>query len=150
MVVLVTHTGSADRPFFGFPAWRGCLHGVDYRFSLRVELVAAVSVQLESRRAAQPARLVAPTAPLPPVAGAALGSPVLAGRAVPARRAGQECRGLAGIQLVEQVIGTELEVVGKGLTGGSLVTGAVERSEFQDDGEPALSGTLFRRLNRRH
>jgi hypothetical protein len=109
------------------------LHGVDYRFSLRVNWLPhlgreAIRAQLESRRAAQPARLVVntPVAPLP----ARLWERLVLAAGVPRETRWAGLSRSSRHQLIEQVIGTELEVVGRSLNQEEFVTcGGVRLSE---------------------
>jgi predicted Rossmann fold flavoprotein len=132
--VLVTHTGLSGPAILRLSAWGArVLHGVDYRFSLRVNWLPhlgreAIRAQLESRRAAQPARFVVntPVAPLP----ARLWERLVLAAGVPRETRWAGLSRSSRHQLIEQVIGTELEVVGRSLNQEEFVTcGGVRLSE---------------------
>jgi predicted Rossmann fold flavoprotein len=132
--LLVTHTGLSGPAILRLSAWGARkLHAVDYRFPLRVNWLPflgreAIATQLESRRAAQPARLVVNT-PLPPLS-ARLWERLVLAAGVPreTRWAGLSRSGRH--QLIEQLIGTELQAAGRSLNQEEFVTcGGVRLSE---------------------
>jgi predicted Rossmann fold flavoprotein len=132
--LLVTHAGLSGPAILRLSAWGARkLHAVDYRFPLRVNWLPflgreAIATQLESRRAAQPARLVVNT-PLPPLPARLWERLVLAaGVPLETRWAGLSRSGRH--RLIEQLIGTELQAAGRSLNQDEFVTcGGVRLSE---------------------
>lgn len=132
--LLVTHAGLSGPAILRLSAWGARkLHAVDYRFPLRVNWLPhldreAIAVQLQSRRAAQPARLVSNT-PLPPLPARLWERLVLAAGLPRATRWAELSRS-GWHQLVEQLIRTELPAAGRTLNQEEFVTcGGVRLSE---------------------
>jgi predicted Rossmann fold flavoprotein len=132
--MLLTHTGLSGPAILRLSAWGArALHGLNYQFPLRVNWLPlldheAVAAQLESRRAAQPARFVVNTtfAPLPSRLWERL--VLAAGIARPTRWA--ELSRPARHQLIQQLTHSRLEVAGKSLNQDEFVTcGGVRLSE---------------------
>lgn len=132
--LLITHAGLSGPAILRLSAWGARpLHGVGYRFPVRVNWLPhlereAIATQLESRRAAQPARLVVNT-PLTPLPARLWERLVLAaGVARETRWAGLSRSGRH--QLIEQLIGTGLQAEGRSLNQEEFVTcGGVRLSE---------------------
>jgi predicted Rossmann fold flavoprotein len=132
--LLVTHTGLSGPAILRLSAWGArALHGLNYQFPLLVNWLphldhAAVAALLESRRAAQPAKLIVNT-PLPPLPARLWERLVLAaGIARPTRWADLSRAGRH--QLIQQLISTKLEAVGRSLNQDEFVTcGGVRLSE---------------------
>jgi predicted Rossmann fold flavoprotein len=132
--LLVTHAGLSGPAILRLSAWGARkLHAVDYRFPLRVNWLPflgreAIATQLESRRAAQPARFVVNT-PLPPLPARLWERLVLAAGVLRETRwAGLSRSGRH--HLIEQLIGTELQAMGRSLNQEEFVTcGGVRLSE---------------------
>jgi hypothetical protein len=132
--LLVTHTGLSGPAILRLSAWGArALHGLNYQFPLRVNWLPGLdheglSAQLESRRAAHPARLVVNT-PLPPLPAR------LWERLVLAAGIGRETRWAelsrsARHQIVQQLSGARLEAAGRSLNQDEFVTcGGVRLSE---------------------
>jgi predicted Rossmann fold flavoprotein len=124
--LLVTHTGLSGPAILRLSAWGAReLHGLNYQFPLRVNWLPnldheAVAALLESRRAAQPSRLVVNT-PLPPLASRLWERLVLAAGIARETRWADLSRS-ARHRLIEQLGGTKLEVVGKSLNQEEFVT----------------------------
>jgi len=124
--LLVTHAGLSGPAILRLSAWGArALHEVDYHFPLRVNWLPhlareTIATQLESRRAAQPARLVVNT-PLPPLS-ARLWERLVLAAGIPreTRWAGLSRSGRH--HLVEQLIGTKLQAVGRSLNQEEFVT----------------------------
>ena len=109
------------------------LHDVNYQFPLRVNWLPrlqreAIAAQLESRRAAQPARLIVNT-PLPPLPSRLWESLVqVAG--VPRSTRWAELSRSARHNLVQQLVGTDLQATGRSLNQEEFVTcGGVRLNE---------------------
>ncbi len=124
--LLVTHTGLSGPAILRLSAWGAReLHELNYQFPLRVNWLPtmdhdAVAALLESRRAAQPARLVVNT-PLPPLASRLWERLVLAAGVARETRWADLARS-ARHRLIEQLGGTKLEAVGKSLNQEEFVT----------------------------
>jgi predicted Rossmann fold flavoprotein len=124
--LLVTHTGLSGPAILRLSAWGArALHGLNYQFPLRVNWLPhldyeAVAALLESRRAAQPARLVVNT-PLPPLAPRLWERLVLAAGLARQTRWADLSRS-ARHRLVQQLTGTKWEAVGKSLNQEEFVT----------------------------
>jgi len=124
--LLVTHAGLSGPAILRLSAWGArALHGVDYQFPLRVNWLPhlpreAIAAQLESRRAGQPARFVVNT-PLAPLPARLWERLVLAAGILRQTRWADLSRS-ARHQLIEQLIGTELQAVGRTLNQEEFVT----------------------------
>jgi len=132
--LLLTHWGLSGPAILRLSAWGAReLHGFNYRFTLRLNWLphlgaAALAVELQSRRASQPARFVV-NAPIPPLS-ARLWEQLVRAAGIPGdtrwatlSRAGQH-------QLVQQLHRTDLQVTGKSLNKDEFVTcGGVRLSE---------------------
>ncbi len=124
--LLITHAGLSGPAILRLSAWGARrLHGVDYRFPLRVNWLPhlgreAISAQLASRRAAQPARLVVNT-PLPPLP-ARLWERLVLAAGIPRETRWAGLSRAARHQLIEQLIGTELQAAGRSLNQEEFVT----------------------------
>jgi len=124
--LLVTHTGLSGPAILRLSAWGArALHGLNYRFPLRVNWLPhldqeAVAALLESRRAAQPARLVVNT-PLPPLAARLWERLVLAAGLARETRWADLSRS-ARHRLIQQLSGTRWDVAGKSLNQEEFVT----------------------------
>jgi predicted Rossmann fold flavoprotein len=132
--LLVTHAGLSGPAILRLSAWGARkLHGAGYEFALHVNWLphldaAALAAQLESRRAAQAARLVI-NAPVPPIPARLWESLVLAAGVSRATRWADLSR-LARHQLIKVLLGTELQAAGKSLNQDEFVTcGGVRLSE---------------------
>jgi hypothetical protein len=132
--LLATHTGLSGPVILRLSAWGArALHGLNYQFPLRVNWLPhldqeTVAAQLESRRAAQPARLVV-NAPLPPLPSRLWERLVLAAGLARETRWAELSRS-ARHQLIQQLLGTRLEAAGKSLNQDEFVTcGGVRLSE---------------------
>jgi predicted Rossmann fold flavoprotein len=132
--VLVTHAGLSGPAILRLSAWGArALHGLNYQFPLRVNWLPnlnheAVAAQLESRRAAQPARLVVNT-PVPPLPARLWERLVLAAGVARETRWADLPRS-ARHQLIQQLTGAKMEVAGKSLNQEEFVTcGGVRLSE---------------------
>jgi len=132
--VLLTHVGLSGPAILRLSAWGAReLHGLNYQFPLRVNWLPrldheAVAAQLESRRAAQPARLVVntPLAPLP----ARLWERLVLAVGVARQTRWAELSRSARHRLIQQLISARLEVSGKSLNQEEFVTcGGVRLSE---------------------
>jgi len=132
--VLLTHVGLSGPAILRLSAWGAReLHGLNYQFPLRVNWLPrldheAVAAQLESRRAAQPARLVVntPLAPLP----ARLWERLVLAAGVARQTRWAELSRSARHRLIQQLISARLEVSGKSLNQEEFVTcGGVRLSE---------------------
>ena len=124
--VLLTHAGLSGPAILRLSAWGArALHERYYQFPLRLNWLPALAAQaldaqLESRRRAQPARLVV-NAPVPPLPSRLWEALVLAaGIGRDTRWA--ELSGAARHRLIQQLSGTELEVTGKTLNQDEFVT----------------------------
>jgi predicted Rossmann fold flavoprotein len=133
--LLVTHTGLSGPAILRLSAWGAReLHGLNYQFPLRIHWLphldqGAVAAQLESRRAAQPARLVVNT-PVPPLPARLWERLVLAAGIARETRWAELSRS-ARHQLIQQLTGSSLEVSGKSLNQDEFVTcGGVRLSEI--------------------
>ncbi len=124
--VLVTHWGLSGPVILRLSAWGArALHGCNYQFPLQLNWLPqlraeAISAELQSRREAQPARLVvnAPVAPLPSRLWEQL---VLAAGIARDTRWAALSRA-AEHRLVQQLIRTEFQVTGKSLNKDEFVT----------------------------
>jgi hypothetical protein len=132
--LLVTHTGLSGPAILRLSAWGArALHGLNYQFPLRIHWLPhldqdSVAAQLESRRAAQPARLVVNT-PVPPLPARLWERLVLAAGIARETRWAELSRS-ARHQLIQQLTGSSLEVSGKSLNQDEFVTcGGVRLSE---------------------
>ncbi len=124
--LLVTHWGLSGPAILRLSAWGAReLHGRDYRFPLRLNWLPqfgseALAAELESRRKAQPARLVVNT-PIAPLSARLWERLVLAsGLARDTRWAALSRSGRH--QLVQHLLRTELPVTGKSLNQDEFVT----------------------------
>jgi predicted Rossmann fold flavoprotein len=132
--LLLTHTGLSGPAILRLSAWGArALHELNYQFPLQIDWLPdlgheAVAAQLESRRAAQPARWVV-NAPIPPLPARLWERLALsAGLARETRWA--ELSRSARHQLIQQLTGSRLEVAGKSLNQEEFVTcGGVRLSE---------------------
>jgi predicted Rossmann fold flavoprotein len=132
--LLVTHTGLSGPAILRLSAWGArALHGLNYRFPLRIHWLPhldqeAVAAQLESRRAAQPARLVINT-PVPPLP-ARLWERLVVAAGIARETRWADLPRSARHQLIQQLTGSSLEVSGKSLNQDEFVTcGGVRLSE---------------------
>jgi predicted Rossmann fold flavoprotein len=132
--LLITHTGLSGPAVLRLSAWAArALHGMNYQFPLRVNWLphldaVAIAAQLESRRAAQPARFVVNT-PLPPLP-ARLWEYLVRTASIPRDTRWAGLSRSARHQLVAQLIGTPLQAVGRSLNQEEFVTcGGVRLSE---------------------
>lgn len=132
--LLITHVGLSGPAILRLSAWGArALHGMDYKFPLRVNWMApmtpeAVAAHLDKLRATRPARFVV-NCPLPPLPARLWESLVLdAGIPRDTRWAGLSRA--ARHHVIEKLVGTELLVVGKTLNQEEFVTcGGVRLSE---------------------
>ncbi|HEV7926262.1 MAG TPA: NAD(P)/FAD-dependent oxidoreductase [Verrucomicrobiae bacterium] len=124
--LLVTHTGLSGPAILRLSAWGAReLHGLNYQFPLQINWLPnldheGVAALLESRRAAQPARLLV-NSPMPPLAARLWERLVLAAGVARETRWADLSRS-ARHQLVQQLTATRLEVVGKSLNQEEFVT----------------------------
>jgi predicted Rossmann fold flavoprotein len=124
--LLLTHWGVSGPVILRLSAWGAReLHGLDYRFPLRLNWlphlgVDALAAQLQSRRAAQPARLVINT-PIAPLT-ARLWERLVRAAGIPGGTRWADLSRAGRHQLVQQLLGTELPVVGKSLNKDEFVT----------------------------
>jgi predicted Rossmann fold flavoprotein len=132
--VLITHLGLSGPVILRLSAWGARdLHGLDYQFPLRLNWLPhldaeALARELESCRAAQPARLVVNT-PVPPLAARLWQNLVLAAGITRETRWAGLSRS-ARHRLIQQLSFTELQVMGKSLNKDEFVTcGGVRLSE---------------------
>jgi len=132
--VLITHSGLSGPAILRLSAWGArALHGLNYRFPLLLDWLPHLSTEhvvseLESRRAAQPARLVVNT-PIPPLPARLWESLVLAAT-IPRETRWAELSRSARHRLTQQLSRTELQVVGKTLNQDEFVTcGGVRLNE---------------------
>jgi hypothetical protein len=132
--VLLTHWGLSGPAILQLSAWGAReLNGLDYRFPLRLNWLPqfsteALAAELQSRRAAQPARLVANT-PIPPLS-ARLWERLARASGLPADTRWAALSRSGRHQLVQQLLRTELPVTGKSLNQDEFVTcGGVRLSE---------------------
>jgi len=124
--LLVTHKGLSGPAILRLSAWGArVLHELDYQFPLRINWLPhreheAVAVELESRRAAQPARLVinTPVSPLP----ARLWERLALAAGISRKTRLAELSRSARHRLVQQLIGTRLQAIGKSLNQDEFVT----------------------------
>lgn len=132
--LLITHVGLSGPAILRLSAWGArALHAMNYRFPLRVNWMAhmtpeAVAAHLDNLRAAQPARFVVNSS-LPPLPARLWESLVLdAGVPRDTRWAGLSRA--ARHRVIEKLVGTEFQVVGKTLNQEEFVTcGGVKLSE---------------------
>jgi len=132
--LLLTHWGLSGPVILRLSA-RGAreLHGLDYRFPLRLNWLPhlgpeSLAAELQSRRRSQPARFVlnSPIAPLT----ARLWERLARAAGVPADTRWAALSRAGGHQLVQQLLRTELPVTGKSLNKDEFVTcGGVRLSE---------------------
>jgi predicted Rossmann fold flavoprotein len=132
--LLVTHQGLSGPAILRLSAWGArALHGMDYQFPLRVNWLPSlerggIAAQLESRHAAQPARLIVNT-PFPPVPARLWESLVIAA-GIPRETRWAGLSRSARHHLIEQLIATDLQAVGRSLNKDEFVTcGGVRLSE---------------------
>jgi hypothetical protein len=124
--LLVTHAGLSGPAILRLSAWGAReLHGLNYKFPLRIHWLPgldheALAALLESRRAAQPARLAVNTA-MPPLASRLWERLVIAADVARETRWADLSRS-ARHRLIEQLSSTKLEVVGKSLNQEEFVT----------------------------
>ena len=132
--LLLTHWGLSGPVILRLSA-RGAreLHGLDYRFPLRLNWLPhlgpeSLAAELQSRRRSQPARFVlnSPIAPLT----ARLWERLARAAGIPADTRWAALSRAGGHQLVQQLLRTELPVTGKSLNKDEFVTcGGVRLSE---------------------
>jgi predicted Rossmann fold flavoprotein len=132
--LLLTHWGLSGPAILRLSAWGAReLHRLNYRFPLRLNWLPrfspeALTAELESRREAQPARLVVNT-PIPPLSARLWERLVLASGLPPGTRWAALSRS-ARHQLMQQLLRTEWPVTGKSLNKDEFVTcGGVRLSE---------------------
>jgi len=132
--VLITHSGLSGPAILRLSAWGArALHAFDYKFPLHLNWLPhldaqALAQQLESLRAAQPARLVVNT-PLAPLAARLWQKLVLAAGITREIRWAELSRS-ARHSLIRQLSHTEFQVIGKSLNQDEFVTcGGVRLSE---------------------
>jgi predicted Rossmann fold flavoprotein len=132
--LLLTHWGVSGPVILRLSAWGAReLHGLNYRFPLRLNWLPhldteAVAAALQSRRDAQPARLVVNT-PIAPLS-ARLTERLVRAAGIPGDARWASLSRAARHQLVQQLLRTELPVTGKSLNKDEFVTcGGVRLSE---------------------
>ncbi len=132
--VLITHSGLSGPAILRLSAWGArALHAQNYQFPLRLNWLPhlgaeALAAELESRRAAQPARLVINT-PLAPLA-ARLWEALVLTTGIPRETRWAGLSHSARHRLIQQLSLTELQVIGKTLNKDEFVTcGGVRLSE---------------------
>ncbi len=132
--LLITHTGLSGPAVLRLSAWCArALHGLNYRARLRLNWLAgqeaeALARELETVRLAQSARLVVNT-PLAPLPARLWHNLVLASGITRETRWAELSRS-ARHRLVQQLLGTELEIMGKTLNRDEFVTcGGVRLNE---------------------
>jgi len=132
--VLLTHSGLSGPAILRLSAWGArALHGKNYQFRLRHNWLPqldaeALAAALESRRSAQPGRLVINT-PLSPLAARLWEALVLAAD-IPRETRWAGLSRSARHRLIQQLNHTELEAIGKSLNQDEFVTcGGVRLSE---------------------
>jgi predicted Rossmann fold flavoprotein len=132
--VLFTHAGFSGPVILRLSAWGArALHQANYQFPLRINWLPQLNAEelakeLESRRAAQPARLVV-NSPLSPLSARLWESLVLAA-GIPRGTRWADLSRTARHQLVQQLTRTELPVAGKTLNQDEFVTcGGVRLAE---------------------
>jgi hypothetical protein len=124
--VLLTHWGLSGPTILRLSAWGArALHGLDYRFPLRLNWLPQFSsetltAELESRRKAQPARLVVNT-PMAPLS-ARLWERLVRASGLPDDTRWAALSRSGRHQLVQQLLRTELPVNGKSLNKDEFVT----------------------------
>jgi predicted Rossmann fold flavoprotein len=124
--LLVTHTGLSGPAILRLSAWGAReLHGLNYQFPLQINWLPnlnqeGVAALLESRRKAQPARLLV-NSPMPALAARLWERLVLAAGVARETRWADLSRS-ARHQLIQQLTATRLEVVGKSLNQEEFVT----------------------------
>jgi predicted Rossmann fold flavoprotein len=124
--LLITHTGLSGPAILRLSAWGArALHEVNYQFPLRVNWLprldaAEIGRRLDSSRAAQPARLVVntPFSPLP----ARLWERLVLAAGVPRETRWAALSRSARHQLIQQLIGTQLDASGRSLNQEEFVT----------------------------
>jgi predicted Rossmann fold flavoprotein len=124
--VLLTHAGLSGPAILRLSAWGArSLHELNYQFPLRLNWLPhldaqALTRELESRRRAQPARLVvnSPVAPLP----SRLWQNLVLEAGIARETRWAELSGSARHRLIQQLSGTELQVSGKTLNQDEFVT----------------------------
>jgi predicted Rossmann fold flavoprotein len=132
--LLLTHWGLSGPVVLRLSAWGAReLHGFNYRFPLRLNWLPhlgteALAAELQSRRAAQPARLVVNT-PLAPLT-ARLWEQLVLAAGIPGETRWADVSRAGRHALVQQLLRTELPVTGKSLNKDEFVTcGGVRLSE---------------------
>ena len=132
--MLLTHWGLSGPAILRLSAWGAReLHGFNYRFPLRLNWLPhlgaeALAAELQSRRAAQPARLVVNT-PIAPLT-ARLWEQLVRAAGIPGDTRWAALSRAGRHQLVQQLLRTELPVTGKSLNKDEFVTcGGVRLSE---------------------
>ncbi len=132
--LLVTHTGLSGPAVLKLSAWGArALHELNYRFPLRINWLPQheqdeLAAQLESRRAAQPARLVV-NSPLPPLP-ARLWERLAGAAGIIRETRWAELSRSARHQLIQQLLGSRFDVSGRSLNQDEFVTcGGVRLSE---------------------
>jgi predicted Rossmann fold flavoprotein len=124
--LLLTHWGLSGPAILRLSAWGARdLHGLDYRFPLRLNWLPqfrteTLTAELESRRKAQPARLVVNT-PMPPLR-ARLWERLVRASGLPGDTRWAALSRSGRHQLVQQLLRTELPVTGKSLNKDEFVT----------------------------
>lgn len=132
--LLLTHWGLSGPAILRLSAWGArALHRLNYRFPLRLNWLPrfspeALAAELQSRREAQPARLVVNT-PIAPLS-ARLWERLVRASGIPGDTRWAALSRSARHQLVQQLLRTELPVTGKSLNKDEFVTcGGVRLSE---------------------
>ena len=132
--LLLTHWGLSGPVILRLSAWGArALHGLDYRFPLRLNWLPhlsteALAAELQLRRAAQPARFVVNT-PIAPLT-ARLWERLVRAAGIPGDTRWAALSRSGRHQLVQQLLRTELSVTGKSLNKDEFVTcGGVRLSE---------------------
>ena len=132
--LLLTHWGLSGPAILRLSAWGAReLHGFNYRFPLRLNWLPrlgaeALAAELQSRRAAQPARFVV-NSPLAPLT-ARLWEQLVLAAGIPGNTRWAALSRAGRHALVQQLLRTELQVTGKSLNRDEFVTcGGVRLSE---------------------
>jgi hypothetical protein len=124
--LLLTHWGLSGPAILRLSAWGAReLHGCDYRFPLRLNWLPhlgteALAAELQSRREAQPARLVVNT-PIAPLS-ARLWERLVRASGLPGDTRWAALSRAGRHQLIQQLLRTELPVTGKSLNQDEFVT----------------------------
>ena len=124
--LLLTHWGLSGPAILRLSAWGArALHRLNYRFPLRLNWLPrfspeALAAELQSRREAQPARLVVNT-PIAPLS-ARLWERLVRASGIPGDTRWAALSRSARHQLVQQLLRTELPVTGKSLNKDEFVT----------------------------